>query len=225
MLDEFSARTYSQNDEDGVIAEILARCHIRPPALAVEIGAGDGSENNTRLLREQGWRCVWIDPKLDHAPPDNIKEFVTAENVVDVVESAVGVGNLSAIDLFSLDIDGNDYWILWSLLYMGLRPSVVIAEYNGLLPPQSHLTITYDPNHVWDRTGYYGASLGAFHGLLGDRGYSLVHTNGINAFWVSRHHAHNFTTHTPKTAFRIHPVKPSRQSNWFTPRIADFVEV
>src|ERR1700722_6760188 len=55
-----SAQVYSQNGEDGMIAEIFRRIGLTNKFF-VEFGIGDGLENNTRLLLELGWHGIWID--------------------------------------------------------------------------------------------------------------------------------------------------------------------
>ena len=46
------AQVYSQNGEDGIIAEIFARIGTRDRTF-VEIGVENGLQNNTRFLLEQ----------------------------------------------------------------------------------------------------------------------------------------------------------------------------
>jgi hypothetical protein len=227
-LDPFSSRTYSQNGEDGIIAEILRRLHITTPTTAVEIGVGDGRQCNTRLLRENGWRVVMVDGKLNHAPPDNIRAMVTVDNVARTVESAIP--DLQAIDLFSIDIDGNDWWVLRALLTgvpyrrnRPMRPAVIIHEYNGQLPPACRLSIAYDPQHAWDGSMYYGASLGAFHSLLNGN-YRLVYMNGINAFWVRRGFGYDAEDLPPICYFEDFRIRPGRPFK-VTEKIRGFVEV
>src|SRR5438093_8718133 len=54
------AQYWSQNFEDGMIAEIFRR--IGPGSRTfVEIGVGDGTENNTAALLAAGWRGWWIE--------------------------------------------------------------------------------------------------------------------------------------------------------------------
>ncbi|HEU5294611.1 MAG TPA: hypothetical protein VFU71_07470, partial [Burkholderiaceae bacterium] len=52
----------------------------------------------------------------------------------------------------------------------------------------------YDPQHRWQGTDYYGASLAAWCDLFADAGYRLVccNANGVNAFFVSAQHAGRF---------------------------------
>jgi len=53
-LADHGRKIYSQGDEDGVIAEIFRRVGTTSKTF-IEFGAEGGSENNTRLLLEQGW--------------------------------------------------------------------------------------------------------------------------------------------------------------------------
>src|SRR5688572_13694008 len=59
-LPRHHAQVYSQNGEDGIIAEIFRRIGPRSRTF-LEIGIEGGSQNNTRLLLEQGWRGIWIE--------------------------------------------------------------------------------------------------------------------------------------------------------------------
>jgi hypothetical protein len=91
-----------------------------------------------------------------------------------------------SFDLLSIDIDGNDYWV-WKAI-RGFRARVVVIEYNALFGLEVSKVMPYDPNHVWDKTGYHGASLAAMRKLGMQLGYSLVFTNvyGANTFFVLR---------------------------------------
>lgn len=57
---KYGYRGYSQSDEDGILHGIL-HCIGDGGRRFVEIGAGDGSENNTLFLLIQGWRGIWIE--------------------------------------------------------------------------------------------------------------------------------------------------------------------
>ena len=59
-LEYFGRQVYSQNEEDGIIAEIFRRIGTTSRDF-VEFGCGNGTENNTRLLLDQGWCGLWID--------------------------------------------------------------------------------------------------------------------------------------------------------------------
>jgi hypothetical protein len=88
------------------------------------------------------------------------------------------------LDLLSIDIDSQDYWVLQAALKFA-KPRVVVMEYNGNLPPS--VSITVPLNHSEPKGVFYGASLAALNSLL-EKDYALVGCtpNGVNAFWVRR---------------------------------------
>ena len=190
-INEFEARTSSQNGEDGILAEILRRMRV-DEGFFVEFGVQDGSVCNTARLAARGWSGVYIEADdadfealaRRYALSPRIKavhEFITAENIADIFARAdVPV----EFDVLSIDIDGNDYWV-WRALDR-YRPRIVVIEYNAEHAPPKRWVMTYDPTHRWDKTTYYGASLASYTALAESKGYSLVGTEktGVNAFFV-----------------------------------------
>ena len=187
-------QVHSQHGEDGIIAEIFRRIGVKDRTF-VEIGVGDGLENNTAYLLFQGWTGCWVDggpdgsrairenlgPRLSDGSLKLLEMFVTMENIAPALKSA---GVPEDIDLLSLDIDRNTFYI-WSAL-AHIRARVVVVEYNPKFPPSIDWKIEYDPAKWWDGTFYYGASLKAYEGLGRQLGYRLVgcDVSGINAFFV-----------------------------------------
>ena len=53
-------KIYSQNDEDGIINSIFKDIGL-DNKFFIEIGIGNGIENNTHNLLLQNWNGVWID--------------------------------------------------------------------------------------------------------------------------------------------------------------------
>jgi len=88
------------------------------------------------------------------------------------------------VDLLSIDLDGNDYYVLDAI--RSISPRVIVAEYNSKFPADIPWIIEYNEDHRWDSTDYFGASLKSLETLLSTRGYSLVGCNilGTNAFFV-----------------------------------------
>ena len=187
-------QVFSQFGEDGIIAEIFRRIGTTDRRF-LEIGIGDGFQNNTAYLLFQGWSGWWIDANANaiavirarHAKDIEAhrlgieQAFVTAENVRLLFDRA---GVPAEIDCFSLDIDRNTYFV-WEAL-SGFRPRVAIIEYNPAIPSELDWKVEYDAALSWNKTFYYGASLKALE-LLGRRlGYALVGCNigGVNAFFV-----------------------------------------
>jgi hypothetical protein len=192
-LDAFAEKWSSQNGEDGILRELFAR--IPNSRFFVEFGVEDGSECNAALLAERyGWSGVFIEASDRHYADLRaryaafpaircVHAFVRRDNIVDIFRANEVPVDL---DLLSIDIDGNDYWI-WETL-AAYRAKVVVIEYNATLGAERSITIPYDDDHVWAHDRYFGASLGAFR-KLGERlGYALIGTepSGVNAFFVRR---------------------------------------
>src|SRR5206468_10339954 len=57
-------RIYSQNGEDGVLLALLDTLDVQSPS-ALELGVGDGSECNTRILSARGHKVVCWDRGQD----------------------------------------------------------------------------------------------------------------------------------------------------------------
>jgi hypothetical protein len=199
-LERYGLKIFSQNDEDGIIAEIFRRIG-ETSRVFVEIAAGDGKENCSAFLLSQGWRGLWVEcdernvASIRARWPDQIADgrlklrpqFITRDNVNGVISEAVGDEH---IDILIVDIDGNDYHVLEAL---ESRPRVICAEYQSKKPPPISWTMPYDETYdLPARFGplaeglEYGASLQAFEDLLTPRGYSLVGTSisGVNCFFV-----------------------------------------
>lgn len=190
-------RGYAQNDEDGIVQEIFRRVGVKS-ARFLEIGVGNGLQNNTLFWLKQGWRGAWVEGSPDNGrfirqafgvpiSRGNLhfqEQLVRAENVNDIVANAGLAGQ--EIDLLSIDIDGNDYYVFERL--DSLNPRVVVIEYNAKFPPPARWRIPYSPDYQWDGSDWFGASLQSLADLFGRRGYGLVACNvtGSNAFFVRR---------------------------------------
>lgn len=197
----FGRKFYSQNDEDGIIAEICRRTGLIGPGIFVEFGVGDGLENNTILLLALGWRGVWISGQelaFDATNSRKLKFFrhwVTQDNCVALMNEGLSQLQVNDVDLISLDLDGNDLYFCEKILNAGKRPRIFIVEYNGKLPPPVRWSIPYDEGHTWDQTDFQGASLQSFVDLFERFNYSLVGCNitGANAFFVDRNYRQGFS--------------------------------
>jgi hypothetical protein len=191
-LTGYEARVFSQNGEDGVIAEILARIGTGPRWF-VEFGAGSGHEGNCVVLADAyAWSGLFgeADDRLferlasKYVHNDRVRTAracITANNVESVFRAHSVPKDF---DVLSIDIDGNDYWI-WKAI-VAFRPRLVVIEYNASLSTEEALVFPYDEDWVWDGTAFYGSSLGALCDLAKQKGYQLVHTDlcGVNAFFV-----------------------------------------
>lgn len=187
-LQALGKKVTSQNGEDGVIEAIFTDIPPRSKYF-VEFGVGpnwqdpeyeNGLEGNCVLLRKSGWRGLFMDGG-NHPPEYEIKkEYVTPLNINRLLRKYSVPHDL---DVLSIDVDGQDFWI-W--MACQLHPTLVIIEYNpNWADINTAVTIEFDLSHKWDGTKYFGASLGAMAKLGSDKGYVLVHANGVNAFFVA----------------------------------------
>lgn len=185
---------FCQNGEDGILAEIFRRVGTGNRVF-VEFGAQNGIASNSSLLLCEGWSGFWIEAMESQV--DEIRRyfstfigsgklsvkqaFITAENIEELFAQ---MKVPAEFDYLSVDIDGNDYWV-WKAIQR-FSPRVVSVEYNGVFPAHVNWVMPYAPQHSWDGTNYYGASLKALENLGRQKGYSLVGCNlvGVNAFFV-----------------------------------------
>ena len=190
----YGFKTYSQNDEDGIIEEIFRRIGINNRRF-VEFGVENGFQCNTAKLLIEGWRGLWIEanskmvvqmnehfrPFISDGRLKLLESLVTAENINSLFIKADLVGE---IDILSIDIDYNDYWV-WKAIEV-IKPRVVVIEYNCSLRPPLSLVVPYEPTGIWKGGNYFGASLEALVRLGRAKGYRIVGCSfaGTNAFFV-----------------------------------------
>ena len=192
-LRNFEKKIFSQNGEDGIIQEIFNRIGTTNK-LFVEFGVESGQECNSRYLLEKcGWSGLWIEGSDENVgsakdqfkafPINVLSQFITKENIVEIFENS----NIpKELDLLSIDIDGNDYWI-WEEL-KEYKARVVVIEYNAKYLPIQDWVMPYDFKHLYDGSAYFGASLKALNRLGESLGYGLVSCDnmGVNAFFVRK---------------------------------------
>jgi hypothetical protein len=216
-------RAYAQCDEDGILIEVMRRVAERAPLArtVIEIGASSGLENMTHALLLSGFRGFWVEGSgelvgqlteaLGGAAFPRLKvvqSFVTTENIGGLVVDAQKHFGGKDIDVFSMDVDGNDIHLTLAAL-KECAPKVIVAEYNGKFPPPLSLTVAYNPTHRWAGDDFYGVTL---QRLVDDLpGYRLVSCNlsGVNAFFVREDLAGSFTLYPVEQLFqpsRLHLV-------------------
>lgn len=183
-LKDFGFNRHSQFGEDGVIERIFGVLGTRSK-VCVEFGAWDGFHlSNTAHLWTHGWKGVLIegDPKRFRELTVNVAahdcvciEAWVARDGPGCLEALLRQHGLGAeVDLLSIDIDGDDYYILESL--QELRPRVIICEYNPTIPADVDLVASYG--------NYFGASVAALERLARTKGYRLVALTDTNCFFV-----------------------------------------
>lgn len=183
-------KVFSQNHEDGMIAEVFRRIGTEQRRF-VEFGVSDGVECNSALLLTQGWRGAWIEGVAANAeraraafatlPVQVVNAVIAPDNADQLITQLAGG---EALDLLSIDIDSTDYWV-WRAIRT-VKPRLVVIEYNASWPPHLRKTVPPDAAGGWNGTNYFGASLGALEALGREKGYLLVGCSiaGVNAFFV-----------------------------------------
>lgn len=193
---EFSG--FSQHGEDGII-DYLTRRLRDPHNYFIEIGCANGLENNSTWLalgrsfgglmidgnpQDLAW-CQYMLRPMNYGLTFH-HMFVTRENVAGLPELA----RHHDPDVFSLDIDGNDYHVAEALLTAGFRPGIWVLEYNSAFGPTKSLTIPYRADFRIDQTYgrdlYSGCSLEAWHRLMAKNRckFVTVDFSGTNAFFI-----------------------------------------
>ena len=171
---------YSQNGEAKYIAHAFNSLGIAK-GHAVDLGAGDGRHlSNTRNLIENGWTADLYDGDPRGAE-DVQKVWIDTDTVLSLVPDR--------FQFLNLDLDGNDYWILKTILEAGRRPDLIVCEINPIHRVNDAMVMPYNPAHQWDGTVYYGMSITAADELTRRHGYYRWHLHaGINAFYVLKGH-------------------------------------
>lgn len=158
---------YSQNGEGLILEYLYENAGIKCSKVMFDIGSGDGFilSNSRHLMMNCSFKI---------SPYDKLNG------------STVNVENCLSSKLFpsiiSIDIDGNDYWILDHML-PHYTPDIVVAEFNAMYTDSR--TIAYNPDHVWAGDSYYGFTFEAGVKLAEKHGYKVIFQTGdMNMFMV-----------------------------------------
>jgi hypothetical protein len=194
-LQRFGKKIYSQQDEDGIIEEILRRLGRVVPQTFIEFGVEDGRECNSLKLLLEGWIGLWLegDPMYVQSIQSKLSGFIKSNRLrignhmvtkSNVNQIFAQYGLMGDIGMLSIDIDGNDIWV-WEAISI-VRPAIFICEFNSTWAPPLSVAQPSDDNIYWQGTNYFGCSLSALNKISVAKGYQLVGCNfsGVNAFFV-----------------------------------------
>lgn len=200
-LANFSANVFSQNGEDGILEKIFELIGVSSKT-CIEFGAWDGFHlSNTANLWTHGWKGILIEgvPERYETLKVNVGQydclcinaFVAREgehSLESILErNAAG----SEFDLLSIDIDGDDYYILDSL--DRIKPRVIVCEYNPTIPATADIYANYGSN--------FGASVAALNRLAESKGYMLVALTETNCFFVLNAYSELFSEYEKRIDF------------------------
>jgi hypothetical protein len=197
-LIETEVKIFSQNGEDGIIDYLIHKLNIGNKNF-VEIGVGNYRESNTRFLyntyHPKGLIIDYIDDMKNKVKKHVnfwkgdlriCNQKIDSENILDLLNKNCDY----EIDLFSIDIDSIDYWIIKKL--KNNISKIFVAEYNPVFGAELEVTV---PNiSGFERSKYhysylcYGMSLKALINLMDQKGFYFIGTNlqKINAFFISK---------------------------------------
>lgn len=197
-LYDVEVKVFSQNGEDGILDFIIKKLNITRPNF-IEIGVQDYLESNTRFIYESYYPSGLIidcQKNLNSIVRQNInlwkgdlrivEKFITSKNAEDTILQNCDFN----VDIFSLDIDGIDYWVIKNLSEK-INPKVFVVEYNPIFGSQIEVTVPDIDDFSRENYHYshlcYGASLRAFNELFKKKGYYLLGVNRLrnNAFFIS----------------------------------------
>lgn len=204
-------KVFSQNGEDGIVQYLLYSLNINNPKF-VEIGTGDYTESNTRFICETFFTdgliidgSTNLEKTISKFLPlykSNLKiinKFIESDSIIEILDKNKFISNL---DIFSIDIDGIDYWVIKELPKKISK--IFIAEYNPYFGPDLEVTI---PNiKKFNRTNYhfsnlcFGSSLKAMINILKEKGFSFIGVNDLknNAFFVLNEYVKLVSLNPPK---------------------------
>lgn len=193
-------RVFSQWGEDGILDYLFDLASLHKPRI-LEFGAGNFTECNSRFAAEYRNASVYAvdmrdDLILEVQSLDiywrnsifPVRDFITPESANE--HQRLAQQKLGGIDCISIDIDGNDYWVLQSLDLSNVQ--IIVCEYNPLYG--ADLACTVPENNFFDRTKehfswlHYGMSLRAAINLLSNIDFIFVGSNraGNNAFFIKK---------------------------------------
>jgi hypothetical protein len=197
-LSEVGFRVFSQFEEDGILLYVLTLIGSEN-RIFVDLGSADGVNSNcANLAINHGWTGLFIDGDEDNiqtgrnyyskhphtwaCPPEFVSAMICRENINELIRDAQFDGE---VDLLSIDIDGNDYWV-WDAIEC-ITPRVVIIETHVEFGMHS-IVVPYDREYVYPgkHPQYHGASPVAMAKLAKKKGYRLIGANnyGFNTIYV-----------------------------------------
>ena len=215
---EVGFRVFSQFEEDGILLFLFTL--LGSERRFVDIGSSDGMFSNcANLALNHGWTGLFVDgdkeaiergrkfysqhPNTWAYPPTFKHAFVLRENINQIITDS---GIQGEIDLLSIDIDGQDYWV-WDAIEC-IHARVVVIETHVEFGMRD-IVVPYDKDYVYPgkHPQYHGASPVAMAKLAAKKGYRLVGSNnyGFNTFYVRNDVAPELLPEVPVESVLQHP--------------------
>ena len=215
LINQHEYRVFSQHREDGII-DYLLNSIGQEIGTFVEFGFAPDQCNCLNLAVNRRHSGLFMDGNPAHCSNAIVafkqlglkgievrNTFINRDNINSLIRDA----NISGeIDVLSVDVDGNDYW-LWQTIDC-IEPRIVVIEYNATFGPTKKVSIPYDRDFVrYDAHAsgfYHGCSLAAIEHLGKIKGYRLVGVDetGVDAFLVKNELCADIPTLTPEQCFK-----------------------
>lgn len=197
FLHEVGFKVYSQWEEDGIIDFLVASLKIEKPRI-LELGAGNFLESNSRYICEYLSAAAYVVDAREDLPKGVSSSglewkthifsevtWISPSNISEICLRARA--KLGRIDILSIDLDGQDYWVLKEIELSKIQ--IVICEFNPIFG--NKIKVSVPENHSFVRSKntknlFWGGSLNLFSSHMSSQGFSLVGTNLVanNAFFV-----------------------------------------
>ena len=94
-FNKYGRKCFSQSDEDGITIEIFKRLNNLSSGFFLELGVGDGTENNTLILLSLGWKGFWVggsDLAFETSSSKKLKfykNWITVENILSILNKGL----------------------------------------------------------------------------------------------------------------------------------------
>ena len=181
---------FSHANEQQILREFIEELVPRDyPRTVVDIGAGNGVRwSNSYALVMDNWKALGIeaDPEKYALLTRAYRSFPNAtachllaspRNIPQILRD---FGIEREFGVLSLDIDGNDYWVLDAIL-SEFRPGIVVTEINENIPPPLRFVVKFNSNFQL-RSHFFGYSISALEDLCDIHGYGILKLEYNNAF-------------------------------------------
>ncbi len=186
---------FTVDDEDGILLNIITKTRTTKKTF-IDIGSNDCINSNcANLAFHHGWQGVFIDGNksvLERGKYIYKKYFGEAVNRFSFFQAIVTVKNVNDllqkndVDLLSIDLDGNDYFI-WDAIH-SIRPKIVLVEVQAEKGNADFIPEQTTEFELYESDTPKGASPSSMVKLANKKGYELVATNKgcYNLFFVRK---------------------------------------
>lgn len=190
-------RGFSRFNEEQILSKyvraLLPNNDSNDSKTVVDIGAGNGVRwSNTYSLFLSGWKGVGIEADSNKfaqllrayknlAQAHACYSRASPDNIVPLLNS---FGIQSNFGVLSIDIDGNDYWVLKSILSQ-FRPALIVTEINENIPPPLRFVVKFDSDFRL-RHHFFGYSIATLEDLCQQHDYGILELEYNNVFIAPR---------------------------------------